>query len=59
MEAVCGEMKYELVFELEDRSSLLELDTDEDLLTLSPSASALPGEYDDIVLRFYYVQYPD
>ena len=59
MEPVCGGIEYALAFETEDRSKLFELDTEEGLLTLAPSAIAIAGVYDDIVLRFYYAQFPD
>ena len=59
MEPVCGEIEYVLAFEAEDRSDLFELDTEEGLLTLAPSATATAGVYDDIVLRFYYAEFPN
>ena len=59
MEPVCGEIEYALAFETEDRSKLFELDTEEGLLTLAPNANATAGVYDDIVLRFYYAEFPD
>ena len=59
MEPVCGEIVYALAFETEDRSKLFELDTEEGLLTLAPSATATAGVYDDIVLRFYYAEFPN
>ena len=59
MGSICGGIiDYKLVYEAEDRSSFLELDQRSDTLSLKPGALDVPGTYTDILLSFFYTQFP-
>ena len=56
---LCGEIEYDLVYGEGVDLSILRMDRENQILTLQPSISSIPGFYDQIWIRFYYSDYPE
>ena len=54
----CGSMLYEFIDET-DEQPFVNVDFENELVTLNPHLSHIAGTYNDAYLRFYFGEYPD
>lgn len=59
MGEACGYIDYKLELAGENRATMFELDQKKNTLTLKPDDRHMDNTYTDVLLSFFYTQFPD